>query len=499
MGSLLNLQLSNNRFDSIVPESYKNLKRLQTINLKGNRIKGGFGVLTALPSINTIDLSDVGMSGRIDLYDLNISTSLIEVDFSNNPIETDTKASDYKLPTVERPHPLIVHITGIRFDCPFPTPEQIRAVNIDSNKIVLLHEQCHPQYGVFLIYTLIPIMGCVGVLFVCWKILKRIPHPHIGRCTRPMKLDHEVVNSRSHFRLKLFRIILFAVMCYDTFNDASVYVSMFDTISGDPEPDPCVLPNDRILFESRMPISWYNWDTNNTVFPDTVCDKAYENCHLSGYTNFTSYLALISDPDQLILQQDIQTNVNGFELYCVNFFVSDDLNECAYSETKCTRVRNIRRSKNEQFKKYLIASAVIISAKELIKLLFVVQALFFPNRHIGNVEIGLIAQTPLMFVLILLRKNFVSEYFNTPSTFKNMLIAILVEDVCGSINTLIIGIYYAKNITDQGLEGNILLSIASCTVFLLNDIKKLYRQYRKQSGGATIHLKSPDNANIQGV
>ena len=99
------------------------------------------------------------------------------------------------------------------------------------------------------------------------------------------------------------------------------------------------------------------------------------------------------------------------------------------------RTENVQQGKKKLFVKVAVASLTIVCLKEFAKL----QLVFFiwlraSDRKLGPCELGLLAESPLLLLLLWRRPNFLGELLLTPPSLKSRLLIFFVEDVCHSLN-----------------------------------------------------------------
>ncbi len=302
----------------------------------------------------------------------------------------------------------------------------------------------------------------------------------------------------THKRLKVIRVLLFAFLLYDNINDIQVYNSMLVAVSYHQFQDPCAPVNDRGQFEAKFGQSWNNFDTDFSVMPDVMCDpdRSYSNnCHSTGYTNFSQYLQLMdvfwSQVGYVI--PEFQENIDVFKSLCNDIYVVDgSIHECSFSNKThvigdwvepepqtqphshtegCYRTRNVQKEKNEAFKPFILASIAIVAVKELLKACYVIFIwLSAPSRPLGPNELSVIGETPFLLLLVWRRPKFIRELITTKRTMATHLQILVVEDIVESTNQLLLVIFYALRVNMEGIAYGIMFSLAASACKILMTI-----------------------------
>jgi hypothetical protein len=490
MTNMTKLSLSSNRLTGTVDPALASMSSLQTVDLSSNMITGGIEHLLSIESLHAIDVSNNLLSGSLAMI-AQVGDELVELKLSQNRFDRVVSASDVSILSQTRTEVMLVHLVGIEFDCPFPTGS--------DPLVMLLHDPCQTTYITFVIYTALPIVAVGAALFGIWKLLshcRKIEFQHpaakiLHSITRPLKQEGDVLTTNSHRRLKTMRILVYAFMLYDIFNDVTVYQNMLAAVSATDTTDPCILINDRSMFLSHLTYMWYNNDYS--AIPDIVCKRFEFDCYETHYTNITQYITYVNKyvSDGSILENEYKQNIADFANLCQNTYVVGGVSECAYTnpQTGCERVIDVRQSTKDRFRTILFASFGILCFKEFVKLSIIVIHIY-TRSDLRPVEISLISESPFVSLLVWFKPDVLSKLLLGNGSVNSLLVLFFSEEVCGSINIMCTVIYFALYVNQEGIASNILLSMTTSIAIFLNTVRKIVKEMRKKR--AKIYLESGD-------
>ena len=481
MTNLQTLDLSSNKLTGELLPEFSNMKALQTFNISSNFITNGWAYLLAIPSLEGLDVSYNLLTGSISGI-RSAGDKLATVVLSGNGFDTTVSPADLAIPKLDRGGALVVDVRRVTFNCPFPTVESIKAVS-EGEPPLVLRDPCLAGYGNFVVHYALPFLGALGVMYCAWQLVRRSNHELARRISRSLRAHGDDVTRTSHKRLKAIFVLSFAFMVYDVYNDTSVYKSMIAVVDNRAFENPCEAPNSRGLFyPSHVANQFTNAD--NSFYPDVVCDP---DCHESNFMTYSEYLGYLDDwvDQKRILASWRDENVAAFAEYCESFYVVNGVHECAYSKTTgaegCVRVKNVLLKNNRRFKKFIVASLTIVCMKELAKLLLVLGIwLRASDRKLGPCELGLIAESPFLLLLLWRRPKFLGELLLAPRSMKSCLLVFFFEDVCHSINLLAIAVYFAMYVDQQGIAFNIMQALFTSSLSLLNKGRVVAQEWWKE-------------------
>jgi len=474
--SLQTLDLSSNQLEGTLPLEWAALTSLEQIYLSFNQLDGGLELTASFSELLVFDISGNRFDGSLSFVGA-VCGSLLTLDLSRNLFDHTVLPSYFAVsPGNSRLSALTVDLRGMDFDCPFPTAEEIRLASKSGSgfQTLVLRDPCRSGYGNFLVHYTLPALGALVVLYCAWQLVRRSKHKLALRISRPLRTDGDDVTQTSHKRLKAIFVLSFALMVYDIYNDASVYESMIAVVDNRAFENPCEAPNFPSLFyPAHIKFEFTNAD--GSIYPDE-------------YTNFSKYLEYVDDwvYRGLILGSSRDANVDEFAEYCESFYVVNGVHECAYSDvTKgaegCVRVENVQQKNNRRFKKFIVASLTIVCMKELAKLLLVLGIwLRASDRKLGPCELGLIAESPFLLLLLWRRPKFLGELLLAPRSLKSLQLVFFFEDVCHSINLLAVAVYFALYVDQQGIAFNIMMTLFTSSLSFINKGRVGAREWWKE-------------------
>ena len=532
MTNLHTLDLSNNDVSGLLPPELSLLPSLQTLNISSNAITGGLEHLLRCVKLKTLDASGNRLAGSLSFMN-DVGDQLMYLVLSRNKFDLTISPSDFALSSENRTMPIIIDLRENEFSCPFPTAEAIREASKGSvSHTIVLSGPCMSNYGSFLLNYCLPFLVAVVVAFMSWKIGIHFKLTLAAKLSQPLKKDtDDEITLSSHKRLKFFRLGIFAFIMYDIINDISVYESILAVVDNDVFQNPCSTPNQRGSFYPKHVAHLFAWELIFTSgkkirYPDV---EVYDNLWFfieTGFADFTQYsyytsetvIAKIVNGAVKVSGSERSDNIQMFASFCENFYKVDSIRECAYSNATtttsipkvnlgascvsdgpdedrclveglegCVRVRNVQLEKNRRFKKFVVASIVVVCVKELFKMLLILSIwLRAPSRKLHPIEVGLIGESPFCLLLVWRRPNFVQELLLTNSTRISLLIVFFVEEVLESANQIFLVVYFALHVDQQGIEYGVMFSLASSAAKMMKTGYNLLMAW-KRAISAKVH------------
>ena len=489
MQNLQLLGLSSNSLGGVIPPEFKGLTSLQMFAASNNSFVGGVETLLQVPSLQSLDMSRNLLSGSLSFV-TDVGDALVKLNLSSN-VQFDRllEPSVFFLASESRRSALVIDLTGIEFSCPFPSDASIRRESSSAfSELLVRHDPCVSNYSTFLLYFCLPVFVSLCCLLCVRSVLLygRWKHSAVGRIvSRPAQNSSSGLSYTwaSHRRLKVFRLLLFSYMLYDIANDITVYKSMLSVVDYAAPGDPCTLLNDRGQFYNYLPWAWSNYDDAASQYPDFICDADFvTNCQEAGsrFTNFSQYLHLMQVMWEKVgsISPSFQTNIDTFASICTNFIIVDgSIPECSYVSAPtlgpegCVRTRDVQSEMNQYFKRFIIASIVVVALKELCKVAYILYIwVAAPARKLGPGELSIVGESPLMLLLVWRRAGFLEELLLTRKSCRSHLQVLIYEDVLEGVNQLFLVVWFAVKISKEGIAFGVMFSIASSLLKLCKTV-----------------------------
>ena len=389
--NLESFSAESNQLDGSLPNLSSWSLHLSRIFLAGNQFVGAFSTMLLPPNATRVDFSLNQLNGEVQLKCLPISMVLLNLS-ANRYNGLLLTASELSMPFGQS-GVMVLDITENDLFCPLPGVSQLYQANLHSKHLTLLTSDCRTNFselmtrgivfGALMLFTFVIL---VSVKFFCkraFSILQAsLKQPRLLLCIFSLKLLWQL---------------------YSFFNVALAFRTMFSAIDVI-TPNNCVIFNLKELWIDEM---GHFSNSTGSEFPTP-----------NSYTNFTEYITLLYNgfPGRL-LRPSVQNNENTFAQLCRSFIPG----ECDYWPDLyiCERVADPAQSSRAYFVRFLLASVVLFTTKEILKQLFVLRTLFFVRRPDYVTANALCSPLLLCFLGCARFQNLVVAF--TPSMRDNLL------------------------------------------------------------------------------
>jgi len=384
------------------------------------------------------------------------------------------------------------------FTCPFPTDDEISNANDGKDNVIVFRDACRAPIQLLLMPAYI-----VAGLFVLALVI-----PFIGLAITARKRGSTIAKERAIVKAKLSKSMgklksnneypkrniilkfgLFLLAMLNLFNDFEVYKEMIRLVSTQKFSDRCSAVNNKEVFMPYL-TNIYEY---RLVWPDNRLDLKNYKFYSYNWNNFTDYMRA-GEADGMFKRAVFKDNVESFKSLCVGLIEVGGQQECSYADTQdlyeCVRVRNVVQENSNAFLKYIIASIVVVGAKELVRLMYVIFILIYaPKRTLRTSEVMFVERCPIVFLLFVRRGEFKKEYFFNNKSTSDFILPFVYEGILEAFNQLALVIYYSLRISGKGIDGSIMFSISMNVLKTLMMIKNVFTSLIQNSGDAKIDVE----------